>query len=112
MESKKQAESFARLIDEHKAFNGYWIGYLYCKKDSLTFSVENHYGIPGTDITKPVGEFSFSDIEDFSIDVDDMTDVMIDSVKENRPGELKFTFESGSARIAAGTINWMSYEDC
>ena len=110
MDATAGVESFAKLIDEHKGFNGYWIGYLYFKKDSLTFSVENHYGIPGTDITKPVGEFSFSEIGDFSIDVDDMTDVMIDSVREIRPGELEFRFESGSARIAAGKIDWMDYE--
>ncbi len=110
MDALGQAESFAKLIDENNAFNGYWIGYLYCKKDSLTFSVENHYGIPGTDITKPVGQFSFSEIVDFNIDIDDMTDVMIDSVKEIRPGELEFTFESGSARIAANKIEWLSYE--
>lgn len=39
-----------------------------------------------------------------------MTDVMIDSMREIRPGELEFTFESGSAHIVAGKIEWMDYE--
>lgn len=103
-------ESISKAIDENNQFNGYWIGYLYCKKDSFTFSIDNHYGIPGTDITKPVGEMSFEEIVDFSIEIDDMTDTMIDHVVESRPGLVEFFFESGSARIDAKKVHWLSYE--
>jgi hypothetical protein len=105
-----EIKSIAQALDEFKEFKGCWIGYLYVKKDSLTFSIEDHYGIPGTDITKPIGELSFAKIDDFDIDIDELNNLMIVQTREVKPGEIEFQFESGTARIVAGEVNWMSYE--